>query len=129
MYKLSAENSKRINQAVSLLNKIGVKNDDLIIVGSSVVALISNRKPGDIDIALRPSVYKEVLCDPHLKNEVIPESGTINLNTDAQILRNRYAEVRVTDKELFENSSMTVSVDKYKFARPEIEFAKNIQGA
>jgi len=116
----------RLDDAIKLLDELKIKKDDFIVVGSSVLSQLSLRSPGDIDIAIRPSVYKKIILNPQIKNKIL-KSGTINLTNDCQILLNRYAEIRISDQALFDNkSNLTFLANNIFFAKPELETAKKI---
>ena len=105
--------------------KYDVSKDDCIIVGSTIVSLISGRA-WSIDIAIRPDKYKKLLKFSTLQEKLIKDSGTIDLDPDFQILLNRYSDIRVLDEKLFEDINLTMQIDGIKFAIFEIEMAKKI---
>ena len=126
MITLDANLKKRIDQAFAYLEQYDVHKDECIVVGSSIAAIISKRIPGDIDLAVSPAVYKKLISIPTLKDKIIPESGTIDLDPDFQILLNRYADIRIPDSMLFQNSHLRMNICGYEFAIFEIEMAKKI---
>ena len=88
MMGLEANLQRRIDRAFKTLENLGVPKSDCIVVGSSVVAMISDRIPGDVDIAVRPTTYQTLLKNFNVKSKLIVSSGTIDLDDDFQILQN-----------------------------------------
>jgi hypothetical protein len=117
---------KRIDRAFMHLEQYGVHKGECIVVGSTIAAIISERIPGDIDLAVSPDVYKKLISIPALKEKVIPESGTLDLDQDFQVLLNRYADIRISDRRLFQDSNLQMNVSGYQFAIFEVEMAKKI---
>ena len=124
---LEANLQRRIDRAFKTLENLGVPKSDCIVVGSSVVAMISDRIPGDVDIAVRPTTYQTLLKNFNVKSKLIVSSGTIDLDDDFQILQNRYADVRVDDALLFDEPNYQKYLGGYYFAAPELEMAKKIK--
>jgi hypothetical protein len=124
--KMSKDFQSRLKKSVQEIEDLGISKDDYIVVGSSVMSTLLLREPGDIDIAVRPSVYFHLIKDVSIKNRIIRESGTINISEDCQILLNRYSDIRIFDENLFSENKYTFKLNDINFSRPELEVAKKI---
>lgn len=123
---IDEELKNRLAIAASFMSRLGLSKGDYIFVGSTVLGALGLRSPGDIDIALHSAAYKRVLLDKDVKKGVIKLSGTINLSSDCQVLRDRYNDIRLTDDEIFADSELSFDALGYRFARPELEMAKKV---
>lgn len=120
------ELKNRLAMAASYMSRVGLSKRDYIFVGSTVLGALGLRSPGDIDIALHSAAYTRILRDKTIKKEIIKSSGTINLSSDCQVLRDRYNDIRHNDDKIFADPELSFDVLGYRFARPELEMAKKI---
>ena len=118
---------ERLAELTAVLNQYDIKSESVVLVGSSVIADLLEREPGDIDIVVSEPKYVE-LKKSLPKDKIISASGTLNLSKNVQVLRDRYAGIGISDSDLFKlNYHYVISGSPYRFARPELEFCKKVQ--
>lgn len=108
-----------------VLNKYGLDQDEICIVGSSVLAHYGIRENHDLDFALDPKTRVRVLEKYSEQIEVLP-SGTINFSKNIQSLLGRYEKIGLLDEELFDDT-YTTNMDGYRVAKIEVEIAQKIE--
>ena len=117
----------RLTELTAILKHYDIKSENVVLVGSTVIADLLEREPGDIDIVLSDSKYVE-LKKSLPKGKIISASGTLNLSDNVQVLRDRYGGIGIRDDDLFKpNYHYVISGSPYRFARPELEFCKKVQ--
>ena len=105
------------------LDKYNINKEDICIIGSYVLENLGIRKAGDYDLALKPKAYR--LLKSVISKENVLRSGTININSELQVLNDRYKNIGLTDDDLF-NDKYTEYHDGIRFAKPELEFGKKL---
>jgi len=130
----SVSSKESIINAIKFLNSIGVPENELIIIGGTVLELYDLREANDIDFAVSPKAYKILL------NNLENDGGRIvngrieydfYLSSDERsnkidVKKNTYENLGITDSLLFSDNSLTLDVDSFRFARLELEFGRNL---
>lgn len=81
------------------LEEYNLTRDDVCVVGSTCLAVRGIRTHGDIDLTIDPEIERST-----------PLGG------------GRYNVLGITDTELFDDETLTDTVDSWKIVRPEIEY-------
>lgn len=108
-----------------VMNKYGLAQDEICIVGSSILAHYGIRENHDLDFALAPKARKRILERYSEQIEVLP-SGTINFSANIQSLLGRYKKIGLLDEELFDDTYAT-DMDGYRVAKIEVEIAQKME--
>jgi hypothetical protein len=118
--------AERLKNCHSRLLELGITDEDYVFIGSVVLGVLNLREPGDIDVAVTPAAYEKISKNATLKYNIIEKSGTININKDCQILKNRYSNIRLNDSKLLSEPSLIFHWNGLRIVRPELETAKKI---
>jgi hypothetical protein len=127
MILISDQFKDRLLLAIESAEKAGVCREDLILTGSGALAFEGIKPiPSNIAFAISPDNYSKLLKKNKFL-EVIQKTGSISLSSDTQILHNRYRNLNISDKLLFENTlKYTKTVMGLRIVREELELANRV---
>jgi len=117
-----------IRKAFACVDEAGVKREEIILVGGTVMELLGLRKSGDVDLILTPDARRKLeATNPGRTRGAF---DAINLGENTQVLKDPYRSIGVSDEECFDRPLYTLceipGLGSTKIARAELEFGKKL---
>lgn len=115
--------SPRVASSVDVLLSLGISQESVCLVGSSVLELHGLREAGDVDFAVTNDAYIALRASEMV--DCLP-GGTINVTDLIQVGVGRYSCLGISDEVLFTNNVYVDLIDGIRVARPELEFGAKL---
>lgn len=108
---------KYLEDLDEFVKKNNIDKSDICIVGSAVFSNFGIRNNNDLDIILKPKMYRDISKQMKLK---IGLSGYCSIGDNLDLYRNRYYIIGISDEKIFEDK-LFYYFESYKVVIPEIE--------
>lgn len=123
--KRGLEDINNFSKLYPLLDGNDISHEDIIIIGSSSLALCGIRENQDIDFIPMPKEREKLLETTRGHSNYYEKKEKSASFGDVEMSRlNRYSFMGISDKELIRNEKHHIVVEDIKVIRPEIEFSK-----
>lgn len=114
-----------LDELDDLLGDFGIDSGEVVVVGSAVLAHRGVRPNGDLDIVLSERAYSDLL-DRHGERLTINRHGSVWFNDRCQAVRDRYADIGLSDGDLFSERHVE-EVGGRRMLRAEVEFVHKVR--